>query len=308
MASDAGGPAPARVSGASAAALGMLDRLERWAAVDTSPGAKAARDALLALLRGEQAARPESGLVHQLAVRALDVAEAAVAQGEAAAGLRARLAQSCAAERDDLEAARAAVARTAGALGPPRGAWIATVSSSATVRDALLGLHRRGLGPRALVAEGRPRLAGRALAGELGVAGLPVWLVVDGALPMLLAQAAGLWLGADAVTDRGAVVPVGGYAAALAAREHSVPVHVLAARRKFLPAATAALRIEELPPGEVWDAPAPGVRPRNVAAEMLPLELVRGVVVEDGALGPTEAATLARERALPDALAAAPER
>src|SRR5256885_8266549 len=33
-----------------------------------------------------------------------------------------------------------------------------------------------------------------------------------------------LWLGADAVTDQGVVNKVGSYAAALAAREHSVPV------------------------------------------------------------------------------------
>jgi len=33
---------------------------------------------------------------------------------------------------------------------------------------------------------------------------------------------------------------------------------------------------------------------------------LRGVVVEDGVLGPTEAATLARERPLPEELAGAP--
>jgi hypothetical protein len=59
---------------------------------------------------------------------------------------------------------------------------------------------------------------------------------------------------------------------------------------------------------EVWDAPTAGVRPRNVHAEMVPLELLRGVVVEDGVLGPTEAATVARERPLPEALAKTPDR
>jgi hypothetical protein len=58
-----------------------------------------------------------------------------------------------------------------------------------------------------------------------------------------------------------------------------------------------------MPAGEVWDAPPPGVRPRNVHAALLPLELVRGVVVEDEVLGPTETAAVARERALPEALA-----
>ena len=292
--------------GASANALGFLDRLQRWAAVDTSADAAALQIALLAWLRSEQATHAANGLLHQLAARAFDVADAGLHRADPPAGLRVQLAQSCAAERTDLEGAQAAVARTAGALLTERGAWIATLSGSTTVRAALLELQGRDRGPRVLVGEGRPLLHGRALAAALGRAGLPTWLVVDAALPMLLSQSAALWLGADAVTDRGAVVAVGGYGVALAARESSVPVYVLAPRRKFLPGTTAALQIEERPAAEVWDAPPAGVRPRNVHAEMVPLELLRGVVVEDGVLGPTEAATVARERPLPGPLAEAP--
>jgi len=128
--------------------------------------------------------------------------------------------------------------------------------------------------------------------------------VVDAALPLLLSQARMVWIGADAVTEQGVVNKVGSFALALAAREHSVPVYALAQRRKFLPAATGALRIAEMAPAEVWDEPAPGVRPRNVYFEVVPLPLVRGVVVEDAVLGVTEAATLAKERPLPAELRA----
>jgi translation initiation factor 2B subunit (eIF-2B alpha/beta/delta family) len=294
--------------GASAEALDFLARLEHWAALDTSHDAATLHAALLAQLRAAQAVDAANGLVHQLAARALDVAGAGQHRGEPSPTLRIQLAQSCAAERADLEGARAAVARTAGALLTERGAWVATLSSSTTVRAALLELHGRDRGPRVLVGEGRPLQHGRALASALGLAGLPTWLVVDAALPMLLSQAAALWLGAAAVTDRGAIVAVGGFAIALAAREHSVPVYVLAPRRKFLPGTTAALRIDERPPAEVWDTPPAGVRPRNVHAELLPLELVRGVVVEDGVLGPLEVAAVARERPLPAPLAEAPDR
>jgi len=112
-----------------------------------------------------------------------------------------------------------------------------------------------------------------------------------------------LWLGADAVTDRGVINKVGSFALALAAREHSVPVYVFAERKKFLPASTSALRIGEMPPEEVWEDPEPGVKPRNVYFELIPMSLIRGIVVEDGVLGPTEAATVARERPLPEELA-----
>jgi translation initiation factor 2B subunit (eIF-2B alpha/beta/delta family) len=292
-------------AGATGVALGLLGRLERWTDLDSSISAPALRQSLLAVLRPEQAAHAASGLVHQLCARALEVADAGALREDPAPRVRESLRQSCAAERADLEAARAAVARTATALLEGRGAWVATLGGSATVREALLQAHAAGRAPRALVAEGRPGLGGRTLAAAAGAAGLPVWLVVDGALPMLLSQAALVWLGAEAATDRGAIVPVGGLALALAAREHSVPCYVLAARRKFLPAATAALRIEEQPPEEVWDAPPAGVRARNVHAEMIPLELLRGIVVEDGVLARTEIATVALDRPLPEELAAA---
>ena len=295
-----------RESGSSDVGLAFLADLERWSATDTSPSAPELRATLLRWLRAAQAAQPTLALVHQLAARALDVAAAGVARGDRPADVRAHLAQSCDQERRDLAAMRAAVAHTAASLLAERGAWIATLSSSAIVREAFLEAKRLGREPRALVAEGRPRLEGRALAAALAAAQIPVWLVADAALPLLLSHAAQLWIGADAVTESGVINKIGSFAAALAAREHSVPCYALAGRRKFLPAGTPALRIVEMPPGEVWDAPAPGVQPRNVYFELVPIGLLRGIVVEGESLGPTEAATLARERPLPEELAAAP--
>jgi translation initiation factor 2B subunit (eIF-2B alpha/beta/delta family) len=292
-----------RTSGASDVALAFLTELERWLAMDLSSAAPALRAALRAWLREAQAAQPTMALIHQFAARALEVADAAIARGEKAAGMRTALALSCDAERNDLIAARAALAKQAAVLVTERGSWIATLSSSSAVREAILETHRAGREPRVLLAEGRPRFEGRASAAALAEAGVPVWLVVDAALPLLLSQARMVWLGADAVTDMGVMNKLGSFAAALAAREHSVPVYALAERRKFLPAATPALKILEMPPAEVWEKPAAGVQPRNVYFERVPLPLLRGVVVEDAVLPPGEAAALARERPLPGELA-----
>lgn len=292
-----------RTSGSSHVALGFLAELERWTATDTSGTPAAFRAALLARLRAAQAAQPTMALVHQLAARALDVADTGVARGDRVADLRAHVARSCGTERDDLNAAQTAVAKTAARLVTERGGWIATLSASGAVREGLLELQRAGREPRVIVGEGRPLFEGRAMATSLAAAAIPVWVVVDAALPLLLSQARMVWLGADAVTDQGVVNKVGSFAAALAAREHSVPVYALASRRKFLPATTAALSIAEMPPAEVWKTPAAGVRPRNIYFEVVPLPLVRGVVVEDAVLGATEAATVARERPLPEELA-----
>jgi translation initiation factor eIF-2B subunit delta len=294
-----------RASGSSDVAIAFLERLGQWAAADRSADPAAFRDALFAELRAAQAAQPTLALIHQLAARALDVTMTGVVRGDRPHDLRAHLAASCAAERDDLAAARDGAARTACALLGQKGAWIATLSASGAVHAALAEAKRRGLEPRVLVGEGRPHLEGRAMAAALAADGIPTWLVADGALPLLLSQAAMVWIGADAVTDAGAINKIGSFAAALAAREHSVPVYAVAQRRKFLPASTRALRILEMPPAEVWDSPAPGVEPRNIYFELVPMALLRGVVVEDGVLGTAEAATLARERALPEELAKA---
>jgi len=294
-----------RISGSSQVALGFLDALERWAATDTSRSAPALQTALFGWLRAAQAAQPTLALVHQLAARAFEVSSAGVARGASPVELRRAIAESCAAERADLAAQQDAVAKTAVELVTERESWIATLSASGAVTQALLLAHQLGRAPRALVSESRPLFEGRDLARTLGAAGLPAWLVVDAALPMLLSAARMVWLGADAITDRGVINKVGSYALALSAREHSVPVYVLAARRKFLPSATAALQIAELDPGDVWREPPPNVRPRNVCFELVPFELVRGVVVEDAVLGGSEARTVALDRPLPDELARA---
>jgi len=293
-----------RASGSATIGAAFLEELRRWSASDASRDPAALKLSLLAWLRAAQAARPSMALVHQFAARALDVVETGIARGDTPAAIRGHLETSCDTEARDLEAATRAVARTAVELLTESGAWLATLSNSAAVRDALIEAQRAGREPRVMLGEGRPGNEGRQMAAALARHGIPVWLVVDAALPLLISQARMVWFGADAVTERGVVNKVGSFAAALAAREHSVSVYALASRRKFIPAATGALRIAEMPAEEVWDAPPAGVKPRNVYFELVPLSLLRGVVVEDLVLPPGEAMQLAQERPLPGVLAA----
>jgi translation initiation factor 2B subunit (eIF-2B alpha/beta/delta family) len=293
-----------RTSGSTHVGLALLEALERWLAVDRSASVPALQTALVTFLREAQAAQPTMALVHQLAARAVDVVDAALRREDSPAATRDSLMASCTAERDDLAASNRAITRLARELVTERESWIATLSSSETVREALLQAHEAGRAPRALIGEGRPRLEGREMAAGLAAAGIPIWLVADAALPFLLGNTSMVWLGADAVTENGVINKIGSYAAALAARDQSVPVYALASRRKFLPAATPALRIVEQPPAEIWEDPPEGVRPRNVYFEMVPMALLRGIVVEDGVLGASEAATVARERPLPESLLA----
>jgi translation initiation factor 2B subunit (eIF-2B alpha/beta/delta family) len=293
-----------RTSGSGGVARTLLDDLERWSLTDRSPDAATLRAALLARLREAQAEQPSMALVHQFAARALAIADTSVARGDVPEDLRRNLVASCDAEREDLARAVTDAAKVAAQLVNAREPWVATLSASEGVLAAMRELAKGGRKVRALVAESRPRFEGRETARALVAAGIEPWLVTDAALPLLVSQASAVWIGADAVTDLGVLNKIGSYTLALAAREHGVPVWAIATRRKFLPASTASLRIREMPPAEVWDAPAPGVRPRNVYFEMVPLALLRGVVVEDSVLGLTECAVAAKDRELPGELAA----
>jgi translation initiation factor 2B subunit (eIF-2B alpha/beta/delta family) len=295
-----------RTSGSAGVAARFLDELERWALVDRSPDAQSFRGSLFVWLREAQANQPSMALVHQFAARALSVLHAGLQRGDDLTALRRNLAESCQAERDDLAASVASAAKTAAATVTRKGAWIATLSHSSCVLAALRLLQHEGREPKVLVAESRPGYEGRAMAAALAESGIATLVVVDAALPLLLSQATALWIGADAVTEFGVLNKIGSYAAALAAREHGVPVHAIASRRKFLPAGTAALAIAEQPASEVWDTPPALARPRNFYFEIVPLALLQGVVVEGDVIGPTEAKIIAVDRALPDELATAP--
>ena len=299
------GPFSDRASGSTSVGAGFLGAIERWVSQDRSRSTQELRQALLPWLREAQAAQPSMALVHQFAARAWSVANASLERGDEPKDLRAHLLQSCSVERDDLAASVLAAAQIAAATVTERDGWIATLSMSGSVQAALLALKRAGRRPRVLLAESRPKFEGRDMAAALAADGIPVWLVADAALAMLLQNASAVWLGADAVTEAGVLNKAGSFTLALAAREHGVPVHAIATRRKFLPAATPALSIAEMPPTEIWDSPPEGVRPRNVYFEMTPMALLRGVVVEDTVLGATEAALTAEDRKLPDELAAA---
>ena len=297
-----------RSSGSAGVAAGFLDALERWVRADRSPDPPALRAGLFLWVREAQANQPSMALVHQFSARAMSVVHAGIERGDDARALRGHLEESCRAEREDLASSLEAAARTAAALVTRKGAWIATLSHSGAVLAAILQLKKTGREPHVLLSESRPGCEGRTMAAALDSAGVPTLYVVDAALPMLLSQAHALWLGADAVTEFGVLNKIGSFAAALAAREHGVPVHAIASRRKFLPAGTPALAIAEHPSAAVWESPPAGTRPRNFLFEIVPLGLLQGVVVEHDVVGPAEAKILAADRELPDELAAAPPR
>jgi translation initiation factor 2B subunit (eIF-2B alpha/beta/delta family) len=201
--------------------------------------------------------------------------------------------------RMGLETRTAAVAARASEVLPPGGV-VATMSSSSTVRAALLSAcAARACG--VVCFESRPMLEGRALATALARAGIAVTFAVDAAAYSLVPTCDLVLLGADSIGDRGVVNKIGSASIASAAARAGVPVYVLADESKLLPRGFPQAVDDDRPGEEVWTPQEP-VRVWNHYFEALPLDHVTGVVTESGLLSERDLADLRSRIPFPETL------
>jgi len=278
-----------REHGSASLSLRALEVLRDEAALATEGAGT--REDLAALARDLRAARPSMPV---LANRVDRVMAAAGAEGGAAAVETAALA---AIERS-VRVDRLAGARAAERV---RGARVATLSRSGTVREAL----DRAAPAAVLVAESRPGGEGVGVAEAAAEAGLDVTLTGDAALAYELAAwgAEALLVGADAVLPDGRVLnKVGTRGAAIAAAHGGIDVVVAAGRDKVLPAGDPLAADPALEPrdrAELYEGEA-ALAVENPTFDVTPPDVVDAVVTEEGTLGPegvAEVAAAHRERA-----------
>jgi translation initiation factor 2B subunit (eIF-2B alpha/beta/delta family) len=201
--------------------------------------------------------------------------------------------------RAGLETRAQVVAARAAALLPREGD-VLTLSSSSTVRAALMrgARERRG---RVVVLESRPMQEGRTLATTLAREGISVLFAVDAAGAELASSCAMVLLGADSIGDHGVVNKIGSLAVARAATLAGVPVVVATDATKILPPGFPQPLSDERPAEEVWRPPA-NVRIWNRYFEAVPLEAVTTIVTESATVGPSEMEALRSDIPLPDEL------
>jgi translation initiation factor 2B subunit (eIF-2B alpha/beta/delta family) len=178
-----------------------------------------------------------------------------------------------------------------------RGATVATLSRSGTVRDLLARCEPGAV----VVAESRPGGEGRAVAGELA-AGLdaPVTLCADAGVAHALdaRDVDAVLVGADTVLADGRVVnKVGTRTLAAAAAAVGVPVHVAAHTDKVAPPGHAPDLEPRAPAELLGDDPPDGLDAEHPAFDVTPPELVGGYLTEAGALDADTVGRVAREAA-----------
>ena len=189
----------------------------------------------------------------------------------------------------------AQIARTALPLIHDR-ATIMTISSSSMVLAALQRAHEADKDTRVICLESRPQREGVAFAKLLAESGIHVTLVVDAAMAHFMDRVSMVLFGADTVSPKGLVNKIGTYALALAADAHGVPAYGLAGTEKFLPASLLGrFEIEQQDPREILGEPAPAHTSAtlstsldviNLYFDLTPLDLVAGIVTEEGVLTP----------------------
>lgn len=186
-----------------------------------------------------------------------------------------------------LEAARESVARHGAALIPD-GSSLLTHSSSQAVFDALLAAHASGTRFLVYATESRPQREGVWLARRLGEAGIAVRLIIDAAVFARLPNCTLALTGADAISSAGVVNKTGTALLALAARALGKPFYVLCGTEKLLPAGYRLPPEPAKPVEEILPEALPNVTAENFYFETTPLELVRGVITEEGLLAPEQ--------------------
>lgn len=166
---------------------------------------------------------------------------------------------------------------------------IMTHSYSSTVSALLEEISSRGGDIEVVVTRSGPGRTGEEIAQRLGDSGLPVTFIDDTAAGFYIPAVSKVLLGADTVSAAGVLNGVGSYQLAVLAARHSVPVYVLADTLKFNETPEhREFDVEDRDRAELADPAglARTVSIRNPHFDVTPLELVTGVVTEQGLMTP----------------------
>jgi translation initiation factor 2B subunit (eIF-2B alpha/beta/delta family) len=165
----------------------------------------------------------------------------------------------------------------------PRGGVLMTNSFSATVYASLRSLAQGGREVRAIVIESRPAREGVQLARALGEVGIASTLIVDAGVASFVRKANAVLVGCDALSSTFFINKLGTLPLLLSANRFEVPAYLLSSTHKLIAEAELPEEAPLRPPDEIT-APMDGVTVENVYYERVPVDLLKGVITEEGVL------------------------
>jgi len=198
------------------------------------------------------------------------------------------LSEKCQKTLDDYEKmlceSAATIADAAYDLIEP-GSLVFAYSFSSTVVSALLNARARGRYFRVACTEARPSMEGRKLAARFASGGIEVIHTFDNAMSLILPNCATAFMGCDCIARPGVVNKVGSWMLAVACRELKVPLYALSGSEKFVgDDRLFEFESHDRPGEEVWSEAPKGVSLLNHQFDLVPFELLSGLVTETGVL------------------------
>lgn len=164
------------------------------------------------------------------------------------------------------------------------GATVVTFSYSTTVQYALFYAQRARRRFSVICAESRPVCEGRQMAASLQGNGIQVQLMPDQAVAQRVADANLVLVGADMLSTRGLVNKAGTRALATLAHAAGVPFYTLCGSQKFLPPGFRPPRQLDWPQADLWPNIPEGPNLYGRYFDTTPLDLIAGIVTEQGTL------------------------
>ncbi|MEK6875314.1 MAG: hypothetical protein AABX30_01385 [Nanoarchaeota archaeon] len=161
---------------------------------------------------------------------------------------------------------------------------ILTHCHSTNVVNALIYAKKKGKKFQIYNTETRPLFQGRKTALELRNAKIKVTMFVDSALNIILSQKGlekinKIFLGADALTKKGIINKIGSGLIADIAKEHKIPVYIIADSWKFT---KKKIPIEQRKLNEIWDRAPKGIKIKNPAFEFVEKKYIKAIITEFG--------------------------
>lgn len=162
-----------------------------------------------------------------------------------------------------------------------KGMVILTHSHSSAVQKTLVQARDAGTAFSIVCTESRPMLEGVELARELAQLNIPTTIIADAAMAAMMPEVHMVLVGADSVSSQRVVNKVGTRMLCQSAQAYKIPVYVLCGSEKFLPDRLVFIERSK-GPGEILPDAIAGVSVRNVYYDSTPLELISGLVTEEG--------------------------
>ncbi len=181
---------------------------------------------------------------------------------------------------------------------------IMTHSYSSTVVAVLKAAFAKHRHIEVIATRSGPGRTGETIVRELGLYGIPVTFIDDAAMGLYLSTVNRVVVGADRICADGKVVNgIGTYQLALASEKANIPLYVLCDTLKFDPRLTGnQVDLEEKDPSEVVESGKlpPEVKVKNPHFDITPLELITGIVTENGLLAPEEVISYMQKQSVND--------